>query len=212
MKFKSLLVLAVMFISIFVLSGCGQTKCEYTKINEENEISEWKELYPLKNPRENPISFLLNDRYIFLIGGRKNLFNNNYDYYDFSLIMENKMSFWKNFSIKKTENNRLLFISKGSGIVEANNKIFVLGGYINNSDLKKYYKNRNFMAWKINFGNLKNKIIEKIEKFKENEFPKYKDGFSFYGQQKFMLCDGYYVNITIGGKCECIPQWIFNED
>ena len=203
-----------LYNAIIVLSGYEQTKCEYAKLNEKNEINGWEELIPLKSPRENPLSFLLNDKYIFLIGGKNNLINNsNYDYFDFSLVMDNKMPYWSNYSIKIDENNELMFNSKGSGIVEINNTIYVLGGHINCSDSEKKGKdNNNFMAWKIKFGNNNRKYIEKIDKFEVNQIPKYRDGYSFYGQPKFMICDDYYVNITIGGKCESIPRWIFNQN
>lgn len=195
-----------LYNTIFVLSGYEQTKCEYAKLNEENEISNWEELSPLRSPRENPISFLLNEKYIFLIGGKKNINNNNYDYFDFSSVYDNKMPFWKYYNIAINEFNEFMFNSKGPGIIEVNSKVYVLGGYINN--------NKNFMAWKISFGNLdfQEKYIDKIEKFELSDFPKFREGYSFYGQQKFMICEDYYVNISIGGKCESIPRWIFNDD
>ena len=187
-----------LYNTIFVLSGHNQKKCEYSKLNDKGEIINWEEIIPLNTPRENPISFLLNDKYIFLIGGKNDNDNiNNYNVFDFSTIYEGKISEWKNYVFKTNENNKFMFETKNPGIVDLNNNIYVFGGHNNFKE---------FMAWKIYF---LDKYIEKIEKFKLNIFPKDKMEFSSYGQQKFILCDDYFVNINNKGKYESIPKISF---
>ena len=65
---------------IFVLSGHNQKKCEYAKINENDCITEWEELMPLREPREDCLGFLFNEKYIFLVGGNQFNKNNSYEY------------------------------------------------------------------------------------------------------------------------------------
>ena len=188
-----------LYNTIFVLSGYNQKKCEYAKLNDKGEIDKWEEMNPIKTPRENPISFLLNDTYIYLIGGKNNEPNNNYDVFDFSRIFSHNMPVWKNCDFTINESNSLLFETKGPGIIESNNDIYIFGGYNG--------KNQ-FIAWKICFFD---RFIKTIEKYESEAFPSEKIG-SFYGQQKFMIFEDYFININVVGKCEAIPRQIFNNN
>ena len=65
------LIISKKYNTIFALSGINQTKCEYAIINPNEDIDKWEEMPQLKAPRANSISFILNERYIYLIGGRE---------------------------------------------------------------------------------------------------------------------------------------------
>ena len=189
-----------LYNTIFVLSGHNQNKCEYGKINEKGEIDKWEEMNSLKKARENPIYFLLNEKFIYLVGGYfDNVQNNSYDIFDISTIYEKGIPLWKQIIFITNDSNKYLFEIKGPGIVESNNNIYVLGGY--NKEIFE------FMAWKISFNN---NYINEIQKFESNEFPKERKGYSFYGQQQFMVCKEYFINISVWAKCESIPIDIFN--
>ena len=194
-----------LYNTIFVLAGHYQNKCEYAKLNNKGEIDKWEEMLPIKRPREDPINFLLNDKFIYLIGGIKdkgkgNTNNDSYDVFDISTLFDNGLSpTWKQVNVATNQYTKPLFETLGPGIVELNNKIYLLGG------LRK--EKEEFMAWKISFSERK---IEKIEKFETNDTFKEKKNFSFLGQQLFMLYDDNYVNINWYGKCEVFHRNLFN--
>ena len=194
-----------LYNTIFVLAGHYQNKCEYAKLNNKGEIDKWEEMLPIKRPREDPINFLLNDKFIYLLGGIKdkgkgNTNNDSYDVFDISTLFDNGLPpTWKQINVTTDQYTKPLFEALGPGIVELNNKIYVLGG------LRK--EKEEFMAWKISFNERK---IEKIEKFETNDTFKEKKNFSFLGQQLFMLYDDNYVNINWYGKCEVFHRNLFN--
>ena len=190
--------------TIFVLSGHNQKKCEYAKINEKGCITEWEELLPLKEPREDCLGFLFNEKYIFLIGGKKYEENNNYEVFDFSSLYENRRPMWKHYRIEYNFINKNLFDSKGSGIIEYKNKIYILGGYNNSKEVS---------SWKITFSTFKDEInINRIESFSMNSFENISKskGYSFLGEPKFINFGNNYYNIGCGGRCKSISKKILD--
>ena len=192
-----------LFNIILVLSGHNQRRCEFAKLNEKLEIDNWTEINPLRYPMENPISFLLNDKYIYLIGGiKENLKPNeiSYEFFDLSTIYDKNKGIptWTKVILKDCEFSRYLYETKGSGIIESNNNIYIFGGY---------NKLNQFISCKISF---KKNAIEKIEKFESNKFNNEKVGFSFVGQQKFIFNEDFYFNITINGEIKAFSKAIFN--
>ena len=79
------------FNTIFLCSGHKQINCEYLNLSEEEP--KWKRLYPLQKPRENALSFVFNEKYIFLVGGKnqKGIINEDYDVIDFEIFLNNKV-------------------------------------------------------------------------------------------------------------------------
>lgn len=196
-----------LYKTIFVFSGHDQKKCEYAKIDDKREIKKWEELIPLREPRENALSFLLNEKYIFLVGGKieKDKIDNSYDMFDFSAIYENRPLIWKTIIIQFNEINKNMFESKGSGIINLKDMIYVFGGY----NIKK-----EVMGWKISFSDSnkdKVKIIDTIEKFDMSPFENNNLGYSFCGDQKFINIGDFYFNIALGGICKFIPKNILNK-
>ena len=184
--------------TIFALSGHNQKKCEYAKINEEECITEWEELIPLREPREDCLGFLFNEKYIFLIGGNPYNKNNSYDMFDISSLYENRRPMWKHYIIQYNYINRNLFDSKGSGVIEYKKNIYILGGYNISKEIS---------SWKISFSIFMDDItISKIESFQMNSSHKNCSGFSFLGEQRYTNFGDYYYNIAYGGKCKYIHK------
>ena len=188
--------------TIFVLSGHNQKKCEYAKINENDCITEWEELMPLREPREDCLGFLFNEKYIFLIGGNQYNKNNSYDMFDISSLYEDRRPIWKYYIIQYNYINRNLFDSKGSGVIEYKKNIYILGGYNISKEIS---------SWKISFSIFMDDVtISKIESFAMNFFEKTNSGYSFLGDQKFTNFGDYYFNIAYGGTCKFIPKNILD--
>jgi hypothetical protein len=184
--------------TIFALSGHNQKKCEYAKVNENDCITEWEELIPLREPREDCLGFLFNEKYIFLVGGNQYNKNNSYDMFDISSLYENRRPIWKYYIIQYNYINRNLFDSKGSGVIEYKKNIFILGGYNINKEIS---------SWKISFSIFMDDVtISKIESFALNSFEKTSKGYSFLGEQKFTNIGDYYFNIAYGGQCKYISK------
>lgn len=209
---------------IIVCSGYNQRNCEYLQIKndekniEANNENQWETFCPLRNPRENAISFLFNQQYIFLIGGIQRTDNidnkeyENYDVFDFdSYIKFNFQTYWNTYSLKNQD--RLIFHQKEYGIIYFNNDIFILGG--NNSDKIK-------LMWKIEFmekkkderlsflraNNNKDYMIKSLNSWnKINNYFSKDSGISYFGNQDFSeFFNDYFINITLGGKLELIPK------
>ena len=186
---------------IFALSGFNQTKCEYGIIDGNGDIDKWEEMHHLRTPRANAISFILNERYIYLIGGKEKD-ENNFEIFDIMSIFGNGEFSWKNVDyVGSNEYNKNLFRRKGAGIVVCNEIVYVFGGYQNN--LKE------FMAWKIGFPDLFNLIIERFE---NDELPKENGGNSYYGQQLFETWNGHYMNINLNGKLMYMRTNVLNNN
>ena len=184
--------------TIFVLSGHNQKKCEYAKINENDCITEWEELMPLREPREDCLGFLFNEKYIFLVGGNQFNKNNSYDMFDISSLYENRRPMWKNYIIQYNYINRNLFDSKGSGVIEFKKSIYILGGYNASKEIS---------CWQISFSIFMDEItISKIESFAMNFSDKTRAGYSFLGEQRFTNFGDYYFNISCGGYCKYIHK------
>ena len=219
------------FDSIIVLSGYEQKNCEYFNIKE----NKWEILYPLRKPRENAISFLFNEKYIFIIGGKyqeKNNDNYDYDVIDFEIFLSKQIqSYWKTYEIYN--NYKINFLKcLGCGIICKNDNVYIFGG-LNNEYIKHYKnneKNNNnneFFSYKINFEKDEEdkKFIygrenyDKIYKIKNidkcdninNTIKKFnKDNIlGFFGQQKFLHFNGFFFNISYGGQLALIPENIF---
>lgn len=183
---------------IFALSGINQTKCEYGIINANEDIDKWEEIPQLKAPRANCISFILNERYIYLIGGRETN-EENFDVLDILSVFGTGRFVWKNIDyIGSDQYNKNLFRKKGAGIVVCDESVYIFGGY--NNEVKE------FMAWKMAFPDVYNLIIEK---FDTKELPNESDGNSFYGQQIFEVCGDHYINIDIKGKLRYVKKRVF---
>ena len=192
-----------LFKVIMVVSGHNQRRCEIANLNDNLEIDDWAEINPLRYPMENPISFLYNDKYVYLIGGIADTLKLNeisYEFFDLSTIFNKNYGIptWTRVILKDCEFKKYLYETKGPGIVELNNNIYIFGGYNKFSQI---------MACKFSF---KKSEIEKIEKFDSNKFPKEKVGFSFYGQQNFIFYEDHFINISINGNFIVIPKTIFN--
>ena len=79
-------------------SGHKQINCEYLNLDE----NKWKIFYPLQKPRENALSFVFNEKYIFLVGGKnqKGIINEDYDVIDFEIFLNNKVqNYWKTYNL-----------------------------------------------------------------------------------------------------------------
>ena len=202
--------------TIVLLSGHRQKHCEYLNLQNNGMENKWKHLYPLKKERENAISLLFNDKYIFLIGGNdyNGDLNIDYDVLNYEVFINEKyQSYWKTYSLKS--DNYKIFEQKGSGIIYYNNNIFILGGY--NSQ-------KEFLSWKIifeedkedNILGFKNSDLDK--NYKINSFKpcdninqhilrfNHNNSYSFCGEQVFMNYRDLFVNISFGGQLTIIPN------
>ena len=200
------LIYSKLYNSIFVLSGRDQTACEYATLDENYEnIKEWKEFTHISNPRQNAISFLLNEKYIFLVGGQGlNLIN--YDVFDISsLFKQNNPQIWKSYNFIYDQTNKAIFEIDNVGIINYNNNIYILGGH----------KQEKYFNWKIYFtcdedeqNSINYKKIEKIILF-ENQKLKNEEFLCFFGQQEFINHKNYFNNINFQGKYVFFPNNIF---
>lgn len=202
------LIYSKLYNTIFVLSGHEQKKCEFGKLDREKKtIKEWKEFNNIRASRENAISFLLNEKYIFLIGGQgQNSYN--YDVFDISSLFDSdKALIWKTYNFNINQFNKQIFNIQNAGIVYSFNKIFVLGGIRSNE--------KEYLNWKIEFINESddNIRIEKIILLKNNWFENHKGKgvFYFYGQQIFHECDNCFFNIDFEGECKIFEKEKFKE-
>lgn len=222
------------FNIIVVCSGHEQKNCEYLCLNKEQiNNNKWESLNPLRKSRENALSFLFNENYIFLMGGssldNRNKMYEDYDVFDFdSYINYNSQTYWKTYTINNGLNNidKLIIKQKGCGVVYANNNdIFIIGGC--NSQ-------KRLLAWKIEFDideNNKNNVFfikdndnkdyiiksikpwEKLINFFEHNYGINYIEHSFCGDQVFMeYYDDYLVNISFGGQPEIIPKSLFKDN
>ena len=191
------LIYSELYNLIFVLSGKNQKKCEYGILNKEKEsIEEWKEFAPLRHPRENGLCFLFNEKYIYLLGGlnENNINKNSYDVFDISSIYaDSKPQIWKTYNLEINDSIKSIFITKIPGIIENDNKIYVLGGY-------GYGIGDDNYNWKIEFSE-DNTTIRKISLLKSKTIKNCEGIFSFYGQQNFVKFFDEFININIQGKC-----------
>ena len=191
-----------LYNKIFVISGKNQRKCEYGILDKQKEIiKDWKEMDSVQYPRQNSLCFLVNERYIFLFGEKNKFSNNNYNYevFDISSIFEGKQGLWQNYNFIINRNNESIFKVKIPGIIEIDNNIYVLGGY-------QYGIGQN-LNWKISFTSdtedeqdNKNKTIISIVNLRSQSLKEDEKIFSFYGQQKFIKYQNYFININMQGK------------
>ena len=64
------LIYSNLYHTLFVLSGDNQFNCEYNILSAcQTKLTKWRKMAPLKNYRTNCIHLLLNEQYIYLIGG-----------------------------------------------------------------------------------------------------------------------------------------------
>lgn len=202
------LIYSKLYNAIFVLSGRDQTGCEYGILDKtKEEIKEWKEISHIRNPRENAICLLLNEKYIFLIGGQgPNV--TNYEVFDITtLFKKDKPQIWKIYDI--SDNNKIgkeIFDLKSAGIVQVNNNVFILGGK----------RKEKYLNYKINFtSDEEDKIKENYKRIQdivllENKVLKEYDGnLHFLGQQQFMENSDYFHNINGQGRHMLFHKSIF---
>ena len=195
------LVYSELYNALFVLSGRLQTACEYGIIDKRRVIiEEWIEFTHLNNPRENAICFLLNEQYLFLIGGQgTNLYN--YDVFDISSIFnQDKPPIWKTYNFICNHYNREIFNMDNAGIIDYKNNIYILGG--------KRKGSTECLNWKLYFTNDEEdkdnddyKRIEKIELLNYNNELNKKEGLMYFlGQQKFIKYGDKFQNLNFQGK------------
>lgn len=183
---------------IFIFSGSQQKACEYSKINENGEIDKWEPFLFLKESRENCLSFLINEEYIYLVGGNENKDNINYDKFDISELNERKIIF-PYFNIKINNINNNLFESKELGIFVKSKNIFILGGCNLNdgSEIK---------AWKISFEDFNtDKLFENIENINVSYLEEHKSELLFLKDYFINTINNYYF-ISSDGICKRIPK------
>ena len=193
--------------TIFVLSGHEQKRCEYGTLDQEKKIiKEWKEFNHIRAPRKNAICFLINEQYIYLIGGQEQN-SYNYDVFDISSIFEKDIPpIWKTYNFNINQFNKKIFTIQNPGIVYSSNNIYILG----------CNKNKESLNWKIEFTNdtddkdIDNyKRITNISIFENNIFDEII--FYFYGQSLFMKNNNIFFNVDIFGKPILLPRTIFDE-
>ena len=190
--------------TIFALSGSKQRGCEFSKINDNGEINKWEPLLLLKGPRENCLSFLFNEKYIFLVGGNRiQNININYDKLDISTLYEKRAISWESLDIIINDINKNLFESKELGVFIHNNNLYVLGG----CNLISENENKNgIKTWKISFGEFNRyKLFDNIENINLSYFEKNKSDLPFL-KDCFINTKNDYCFITCDGICKRIPK------
>ena len=195
-----------LYKTIFALSGSQQRGCEFSQINDNGEISKWEPLLLLKGPRENCLSFLFNEQYIFLVGGNGNQnININYDKLDISMLCEKRAISWDSLDIAINDINKNLFESKELGVFIHNNNLFILGGCNLNDENEKEIK-----AWKISFGEFSRyKLFDNIENINLSYFEKNKSELPFL-KDCFINTKNEYCYIAVEGICKKIPKTKLN--
>ena len=152
-------------------------------------------------PRQNSLCFLVNERYIFIFGEKNKFSNNNYNYevFDIYSIFKGKPGIWQNYNFIINRNNESIFNVKIPGIIEIKNNIYVLGGY-------QYGIGQN-LNWKIFFTSdaedekdNRNKRITSIVNLRSQSLKDDEKIFSFYGEQKFIKYQNYFINVNMQGK------------
>ena len=188
--------------TIFALSGSKQRGCEFSKINDNGEINKWEPLLLLKGPRENCLSFLFNEQYIFLVGGNGNQsININYDKLDISTLYEKRAISWDSLDISINDINKNLFEFNELGVFIHNNNLFVLGGCNLNDENENRIK-----AWKISFGEFSRyKLFDNIESINLSYFEKNKSELPFL-KNSFINTKNDYCFLTCDGICKRIPK------
>ena len=202
------LIYSELYNTIFVLSGRVQTGCEYGILNEKkNSIKEWKEFTHIRNPRQNALSFLLNEKYLFLIGGQ-NINTINYDVFDISSIFDKNIPrFWKTYNLKYNKLNKEILNSQNAGIINNGNEIFILGGHRNG--FKKAINLKICFTNDERDNNDNYKRIKIIELMENNFLEKY-DGFLYFlGQHLFIKYNNIFHNINGQGKHILLSKDLF---
>ena len=189
---------------LFVLSGSKQKGCEFSKINYFEEINKWESLVILKEPIENCLNFLFNERYIFLVGG--NGYQNNIINYiklDISLLFEKRTIICENYYIEINDINKSLFESKELGVFIHGHNIYVLGGCNLNEESE-------VKAWKISFEDFSRyKLFDKIENINLTYFENNKSQLPFL-KDNFITTKNNYYFIACDGICKRIPKTMLN--
>ena len=197
--------------TIILCSGLNQINCEFFSLKSKK----WDKLPPIKKPRINALSFVYNEKHIFLVGGKDENNEKFSEYFVFNFgkfIEKNFQSIWKSYVLKE---NKYLFEQVGSGIISNNNNIFIFGGY---NCLK------HFFIWKLNFEEsdeienyyLENnqsykiksvELNEKLVKYYNNQEKLNKNfGCSFCGDQNFIEYNTFYANVAFGGRVVIINK------
>ena len=194
---------------IFVLSGSNTVKCEYGQLNnEKTDILQWTEIQHNRYPRQNCTSCLLNDRFIFLIGGQtpSNYINEyfyNYEVYDINEINDIytkvQPNGWKQYNLEINFVNKELFFTPFSGLITNNNNLYILGGY--NEKLKSFH---NFKIDFLKFCDERHKTdtfkINTVSLIKNKKINNKNIFYKFLGQQIFIKKDQDFFNVNGQGK------------
>lgn len=209
------------FNIIVLCSGHKQRKCEYLLLENNGKENKWEQLHSLRKPRENALSLLFNEKYIFLVGGSdlNGKINQDYDVLNYeSYNTSQYQCFWKTYSFRN-DNFNFLLQQKGSGIIYTkDNNIYIVGGY---NIRKELY------SWKIQFEEDKKEeesmIIANVDKIYKvssvqtcslisNYINQYnnKNSYSFCGDQVFMRYKDNFINISFGGQIIILPNLLFN--
>ena len=202
---------------IIALSGKDQKMCEYFSLNDNNK--KWKKLPRLPSPRKNAICFLINERYIIIIGGKDDFKENINDYIllDLKEVMKNKMSLWKTIKWNKIGNLGICNLAH-PGIINMDKEVLIFGG------------EGNLNIWKIKFDEKKgdsrpayysdffdtekNLEIASIELCRDIKTCiksclddlMMKNSLMFFGEEKFYKFKNIYVNISLGGGVKYISK------
>jgi len=202
-QFHSLLY-SKLYKILFVLSGSKQRGCEFSKINENGEINKWEQLVFLEEPRENCLSFLYNERYIFLVGGNGHQNNIiNYVKLDISILYEKRTIILENHDIEINDINKSLFASKELGVFIHGYNLYILGGCNLNEE-------NEIKAWKISFEEFSRyKLFDKIENINLTYFEKNKSLLPFLKDYLISTKNNHYF-IACDGICKRIPKTMLN--
>ena len=194
---------------IFILSGINQKSCEYVYYNDKRGIlTECKKLGELKEPRENCISLIYNEKFIYLIGGENNANINSYDVCDISQISNNNIDIsWIRYFIKPIGFNDMLFNIKYFGMISMENKFYILGGNPMNKNNLFNFK-ISFSDDEINKNNNSYSKISNIIKLK-NPCLINNPNLFFCGQQEFIQYCDLFININMNGKLVRLKKYIF---
>ena len=192
---------------IFILSGNQQTACEYYSFNSKK----WESMNSVRTPKKDAISFLYNERYIFLINT-----NNENELNSIKLeILDLKKFFTKGnildwyFMHLQIDEEYLNFTNfLYCGILPIKNNVYIIGG------------DKNIHVWKVGIEEQnENPSINNIDidKNVKEHFEKIADkinikmhGIKFYGEQLFIEFHNNYFNISNYGSPQYISKQILD--
>ena len=184
------------YACIFILSGFNQEKCEFFSFY----LNKWNLLNPVHKPKTNAISFLFNERYIFLIDCN-DIENGecHYEVFDLKIFLEEKCyTCWYSYNFNININfEKLLFC----GVILDRNNVFLVGG-VKNTDTMK-------LTFELNNNKCQIHSVSLFDKIKKYIAKKDNIGVPFFGEQIFKEYEDFYCNDAFGYKTELVPKNIF---